>query len=233
MIPQVRLLPFIRPNRIVGAAVAVLGLAVAGTASAQGIGSRADTWEFTVAIPYLASQTVDADGGTEVDVNSDVGLGFGLGYNFDDKLALSVDVAWSSPSYDATIASADTPPAASRRSNGELDTSNWQLNLRYNFMPGSFTPFVSGGLGWTYVDTNIADGPPGASCWWDPWYGNICYSYQETYSDWRFSYNVMAGARWDLNETVFLRAGIGKQWLDLDSGSQDFTGGRVEIGFSM
>lgn len=215
------------------ALVMLLGFTASGIANAQGLSPRTQSWEFMVSVPYVASQSIDADGGSKVDINSSVGMGFGIGYNFDEKLAMSVDVAWNSPSFDATIASSDNPALEERRSNGEMETSNWQINMRYHFMQGAFTPFVSGGLGWAYIDSNIASGPPEFSCWWDPWYGNICYDYQPTYSDWRFSYNAAAGVRFDMNDSVFMRASVGMGWIDLSSGSQDITTGRFEIGFKM
>ncbi len=215
------------------ALVMLLGFTVSGIAHAQGLSSRTQTWEFLVAVPYVAAQSIEATGGSKIDTNSSVGMGFGIGYNFDEKLAMSVDIAWNSPSFDATIVSADDPPLDPRRDNGEMETSNWQINLRYHFMTGAFTPYITGGLGWTYIDSNIAAGPPEISCWWDPWYGNICYDYQPTYSDWRFSYNAAAGVRFDMNESVFMRASVGMGWIDLQGGNQDFTIGRFEIGFRM
>jgi opacity protein-like surface antigen len=147
-------------------------------------------------------------------------------------LALGFDLGWNSPSYDATIVSADTPALANRRSSGELSTSSFHFNLLYNFIAGPITPFVTAGIGSTFVDSNIAYGAPVGSCWYDPYWGYYCDSYQATYSDSRFSYNASVGIRWDLARDAFLRASIGTHWIDMkNSGDQDFTTGRLEIGF--
>lgn len=201
----------------------------ASSAQASDFRSRAETWEFTMQMRGLAEQSWDTPGGSHIDTNSDIGWGFGFGYNFNDHLGLDFDISWNSPSYDAIVAT-DVGP---RHQGGELETSTIQLNLIYNILKGPFTPFVSAGIGSTYVDTNIASGPAGASCWWDPWYGYICYGYQPTYASSRFSYSGAVGVRWDLSRSIFLRAAIGSLWIDMPKGSdQAFTNGRLEIGFS-
>lgn len=200
------------------------------SAQASDFRSRANTWEFTVQMRWLDSQSFGADGGTQISTNADIGWGFGFGYNFNDHLGLDFEIAWNSPSYDAAIVT-DAPSVVNRT--GELQTSSFQVNLIYNFLPGAVTPYVSAGIGSAYIDTNIAAGPPGTSCWWDPWYGYICYGYQPTYADYRFSYGGAVGLRWDMSRQIFLRAAIGTVWIDMPSGGdQSFTNGRLEIGFS-
>jgi len=212
--------------------IAVLGLAATGTAQADTYRSRAERWEFTAQMRYLDAKSMSFPGGSELDVNSDIGWGFGFGYNFNDHLALGVDFGWNSPSYDATIVSADTPPLASRQTGGELSTSSIHVNLLYNFIAGPITPFVTAGVGSTYVDSNVASGLPSSSCWYDPYWGYYCDTYQPTYSDSRFSYNASVGIRWDLARDAFLRASIGSHWIDMkNGGAQDFPFGRLEIGF--
>jgi len=217
---------------LVALLTAVLGLSAANTAQADSYRSRAERWEFTMQMRYLDDKSMSFTGGSEVDVNSNIGWGFGFGYNFNDHLALSMDVGWNSPSYDATIVSADTPPAADRRASGQLSTSSLHLNLLYNFIAGPVTPFVTAGVGTTFIDSNVASGPTSGTCWYDPYYGYYCDSYTPTYSDSRFSYNASVGVRWDMARDVFMRASIGSHWIDMkNSGTQDFTTGRLEIGF--
>ena len=77
----------------------------------------------------------------------------------------------------------------------------------YNILAGNFTPFVTGGMGWTYIDTNIPSGLPENVCWAYPWYGYYCATYVQTQSTTRFSYNVGAGLRLDAGRGVFRAAG--------------------------
>ena len=214
--------------------IAMLGLAAAGAAqAAEAYHSRAERWEFTVQAHPLGSQSIKFNGGSEIDTNSDVGWGFGIGYNFNDHLELSFDINWNSPTYDAKIASATTPGTFTRASS-EMSISNLQFNLFYNFLTGPVTPFVSAGLGSTYIDSNIAYGAPVGTCWWDPWWGYTCTGYQPSYSTNLFSYNASAGVRWDVTRDVFLRAAIGEGWIDWQNGGgkNSFTTTRLEIGFS-
>jgi hypothetical protein len=213
--------------------IAMLGLAATGAAqAAESYRSRAERWEFTVQARPLGEQSIKFNGGSEIDTNSDVGWGFGVGYNFNDHLELSFDITWNSPSYDAKIASADTPGTFTR-ANSELSISNLQFNLFYNFIAGPVTPFVSAGLGSTYIDSNIAYGTPVGSCWWDPYWGYTCSSYQPSYSTSLFSYNTSVGVRWDMSRDVFMRAVIGKSWINWENGGSNdaFTTGRLELGF--
>ena len=43
----------------------------------------------------------------------------------------------------------------------------------------TFTPYVTGGIGYAFIDTNIPDSPPQTACWWDPWWGYVCDTFQE------------------------------------------------------
>ena len=89
-----------------------------------------------------------------------------------------------------------------------------------------------GGIGWTFVDSNIPSGPPEGVCWWDPWYGYVCTAYQNTYTKNYFSYNLGLGARWDVYPGFFLRGSVGWQWMDLGkAGTTDFMGGRLDLGY--
>jgi len=94
------------------------------------------------------------------------------------------------------------------------------------------TPFVMGGVGWAFVDSNIPSGPPQGVCWWDPWYGYVCGYYQNTYTKDYFSYNLGIGARWDVVPDFFLRGSVGLQRVDLGrAGTTDFVGGRLDLGY--
>ena len=67
---------------------------------------------------------------------------------------------------------------------GLKSASNCTATVRftgsYNFSEKEFTPFVTGGLGWTYIDTNIPTGLPENICWAYPWYGYYCTTYVPT-----------------------------------------------------
>jgi hypothetical protein len=190
--------------------------------------SREGRYEITLQPRYLASKTIDFEGGTSIDTDADLGFGMGFGYNITNKFALHLDWSWASSNYQAKIAgTTGTTPAS-----GTLDSSTIALNLSYYFLDGPLTPFVLGGIGWTWVDSNVPSGLPQTGCYWDPWYGYICTSYQETYAKDYFSYSLGLGGRWDVSPGFFLRGSVVWQWMDLGkAGTTAFPGGRLDIGF--
>jgi len=221
-----------KPVFVIAGALVLLAVATLGEAADLGSSyrGRQGRYEITLQPRYIASQTVGFDGGTSVDIDQDLGFGFGFGYNFSNKLALALDWSWASMNYKAKIAQSGTSSTAT--ANGTMDSSTIALNVSYYFLDGPLTPFVTGGIGWTWVDSNIPSGLPTTGCYWDPWYGYICTSYQETYAKDYFSYSLGIGGRWDVSPGFFLRGSIVWQWMDVGTaGTTDFPGGRVDIGF--
>ena len=196
--------------------------------------NREGRYEITLQPRYLASKTLDFGGGTSIETDSDLGFGMGFGYNFTNKFAMHLDWSWASMNYNAKIGTADAGgnPAGTTAASGTLDSSTLAINLSYYFLEGPLTPFVLGGIGWTWVDSNVPSGLPQTGCWWDPWYGYICTSYQETYAKDYFSYSLGLGGRWDVSPGFFLRGSVVMQWMDTGkAGTTDFPGGRLDIGF--
>jgi outer membrane assembly lipoprotein YfiO len=195
---------------------------------------RKGRYEVTLQPRYAVSKDIDGTGGSKLALDPGWGLGLGFGYNFTGKLALHLDGSWTSANYQATIATTDTGgnPTGSTTASGTLDTFSAALNLSYYILDGPLTPFLLGGIGWTFVDSNIPSGPPQGVCWYDPWYGYVCTSYQNTYTRSYFSYNLGLGARWDVTQSFFLRGSAGWQWVDLGkAGTTDFLGGRLDLGY--
>ena len=61
---------------------------------------------------------------------------------------------------------------------------------------------MTAGIGWSWVDTNIATEPPEVGCWWDPWYGYICTSWVNTRTLDGLTYQLGVGARYDFGNNV-------------------------------
>jgi hypothetical protein len=227
----------VRSRSVIVIAGVVMLLAASTFAAAADLTSyrnREGRYEITLQPRYLASKTIDFEGGTSIEIDSDLGFGMGFGYNLTNKFAMHLDWSWASANYQAKIGTTDSAgnPTGTTTASGSLDSSTIALNLSYYFMDGPLTPFVLGGIGWTWVDSNIPSGPPTGSCWWDPWYGYICSSYQNTYAKDYFSYNLGLGGRWDVTPGFFLRGSVVWQWMDVGkAGTTDFPGGRLDIGF--
>jgi len=230
-------------KRLMMISMALVFAAIAGAAlyvpvaEAQGFttvrpGGRGGTWDFFMPLSYSESATINGQGGSSVDLNADWGFGFGFGYNFNDHLQLNGLMAWSSRSYDAKVI---TDTGATQRYSNYLDISTLSLNGVYYMLNGDITPFVSAGVGITYVDTNIQDGPASGACWYDPWWGYVCSSYVETKTENDISYNAGVGVRFDVNRQFGLQAGYYKTWIDISkaSGTPDFDIWRLDFIFRM
>jgi outer membrane assembly lipoprotein YfiO len=193
---------------------------------------RKRRYEITLQPLYVASKTISVDGGSQLELDQGFGLGAGFGYNFTDQFALDLDGSWTRSDYQAKIATSTGGTAGYTTASGTLDVGTLALNLNYYVLKGPLTPFVMAGIGWTLVDSNIPSGPPQGVCWWDPWWGYVCTSYQNTYRKDYFSYNLGLGGRWDLTSNFFLRGSVGWQWINLGkAGTTDFMGGRLDLGY--
>jgi hypothetical protein len=212
-------------------AVGVLAGALMLPSSAQAQGrTRAGSWEFLLPVIYSPSTGFNGEGGSSADLNSDLGFGFGFGYNLNNHLQLGGTVTWSSRNYNATLVNTD---GTTRKAAGSLDSSTLAFNATYYFMPSGFTPFVSGGIGSTFIDTNIPTGQGGTACWWDPWYGQVCDTYTTTKTQTAFSYTAAVGVRLELSRQFSLQGSYNRMWIDYSKGKPEIDGWKLDLVFRM
>jgi opacity protein-like surface antigen len=210
-------------------------MAFVATLAALPVGSalsadRQGTWETRLDITYQNSSDWDFNGGTTAEIDSDTSLLLGLAYHISDQLELGGNVTFGQTDYEADIVG-DTVPDFSVR--GEYESTALTFDATWNFMPGDFSPFVSATAGWSWVDTNIATEPPQTGCWWDPWWGYVCTTFQDTKSLDGFTYGFDVGARYDFTDSFAIHASYRMMWVDLDnaSGTPDIDGFRLGIGW--
>lgn len=190
---------------------------------------RAGKWESTVGLYLTGSESSDGLNNSSLDIDSGYGLGFSAGYNFTQHLALRFDGAWSRADYDAVL---DTENDGLVNISHELSAFNGQFNGVWNILDGAFTPYLQAGIGWTYLDSNVTDGPPSTGCWWDPFWGYICSNFYSTYSETNFSWNVGAGLRYEFGRGMFARGGWEQTHIDGGSGADpSFDAFRFELGW--
>jgi opacity protein-like surface antigen len=194
--------------------------------------SRAGHAEAYAGFRGLFSENVSFPGGTSINTEDDLGFAIGFGQNFNQHFLWSGEFAWSTVDYDGTLVSAEVPAIESRKISGELEVASFSTSATWHFRPGPLTPYASATLGWNFIDSNIAAGPPQIGCWWDPWYGQICAPVQETLSDDSFSYGLGLGIRWDFSYAGFMRFGYQHSWIDIANanGTPQFGGVRLEFG---
>lgn len=182
---------------------------------AQNRADREQTWEFLFDVNYQDSYKVNFEGGSSANTDSDLGFSLGANYHYNNRLQLQFTFDWLRLDYDATIQSGDFPPNPSYGVRGEMESFTPRVNVVLNLLESNFTPYISGGIGWSFIDTNIPQGPPQTGCWWDPWWGYICQTYQNTRDTDELAYQAGVGVRWDVNRGLSLRLGYEKQWIDV------------------
>ena len=188
---------------------------------------RQGTWDFYIPITYAEETTIDGPGGSRADINDDIGVGFGAGYNFNDHFQLGGWFNWNTRSYDATVVRND---GSTFQYGNDMETTTIALNGTYYFLDKNFTPFVSAMVGYTWVDTNIQNGPTTGYCWYDPFWGYTCSYYvpTKTQSDW--TYGGGLGVRYDFNRSFSVQGSYNKSWIDLDTaGTTDFDTWRMDF----
>jgi len=219
-------------TRIRLAILVILSL-LCGAASAQGSAARDKRWEMSLQMIDLQGKNYSFDGGSTARTSNALGWGLGFAYNLNSHLNLGMDWTWVSMDYDATIQPTAGSGQAAFTTRGSADVSSVMFNATYNFLSGPVTPYVAGGIGGAYVDTNIQTGPAQPVCWYYPWYGYYCGTTVPTAANNYFSYVGGAGVRWDASRQIYLRAGATRQWLDASgsSSNEGTTAWRIEIGF--
>ena len=192
---------------------------------------RSQRWEVLLAPQYTLSRNLGFDGGTTAKINDTWGFGLQVGYNFNEHWNLAGIFSWSNPDYQAVVQPAAGNSSPARSISGTLQTNTFALGVTYNILAGPLTPYVDTNVGGTYVNTDIAAGPPVAGCYWDPWFGYICGTAQPTKSDTFLSYGIGGGLRWDINNYFLVRGGVRQQWIDLsNTGTPGFWSFKLDLG---
>jgi len=210
-------------------------MALVAPAAAQAAG-REGSWETTFGVVFQNSSDADFQGGTKAEFDSDTSFVFGLGYHYTDNLEFGGRLGLGTTDYEASIVTdsdGDGSQDGSVDVRGDLESTTLLLDATWNFMSGPFSPFVTGAIGWSWVDTNIATGPPQTGCWWDPWWGYVCTSFQDTKTLDGFTYQLGVGARYDVTDTVAVHGSYRINWIDFDKakGTPDFDGFQLSFGW--
>lgn len=154
-------------------------------------------WDFSVGAIYQESESASGENGSFLNMNSDWGLGISFNYAWTSRFSLGADIDWLSPDYQTLLVSDENPEDSLF-----IDHSASQFNTRikgtFNLTDGPLVPYVQLGIGWTWLDSNVADGPPQTGCWWHPWWGYICSNFYQTYSSTEFTYGGALGLKYNL-----------------------------------
>ncbi|MCU0305216.1 MAG: porin family protein [Thermoanaerobaculales bacterium] len=189
---------------------AVAWIAGATSAVAQ---DREGRWELGLATFYQLGVDVDVEGGSTLSTDDDLGFALSGGYNVTDNFATTFGVGWAGVDYDADVVQDDGTTIGV---SGSYDAFSLWGNAVYYFGDGALSPYIGAGLGWTWIDTNIPNGAPSTGCWWDPWWGYVCYTTYPTKTTDAFTYQATLGLRYQFNYSTFLTVSYTSQWQDFD-----------------
>jgi opacity protein-like surface antigen len=192
-------------------------------------GSRDGRFEASVILAMQSGVDKSSENGSSLDVDSSTGWGISVGWNWTAKLNLQYRLLVNKPKYLAIVIPED-PDQPVLPVDHKMSKLSHQLNFTYNFLDGNITPYLAGGIGWTKIDSNVPNGSVSGGCWWDPWWGYVCWSDWKTYTASKFTYNLGAGVRWDINNFVYSKAAYTREFLDVKSGSLDFDTITLEVG---
>jgi len=160
---------------------AILWTAAFCLSSSAAIAQSRDTgWEFGADVVFQTSQDIGFDNGTTT-FEDDIGLSLYAGYRMSSRLEFQFGLDWSNADYKAEYQPPQLPNTTINI-DSEIEEFTPFAKVNFNFLEGPITPFVSANVGWSFIDTNIPEGQAQVGCWWDPWYGQICTTYQPTRS---------------------------------------------------
>jgi opacity protein-like surface antigen len=190
---------------------------------------EAGRWEARVGAGLANSTDVDFEGGTTAEIDSGVGFLLGVGYHFNERLQFGATFGYDQKDYEVEVAGDE--PGESFTSKGSLDSTSLMVDVIYNVLTGPFTPYVAGGVGWSWVDTNIATEPPEIGCWWHPWYGYVCTSFQDTRTVSGLAYQLGVGMRYDFSDVLAADGAYTMRWVDFENatGTPSFDGVQLNL----
>ena len=166
---------------------------------------------------YLHSENISFNGPTG-SVNTkmdDTGLGgFGFAWHFSDFFSIHTDFMFGSATFSGETPLEHSLGTTHFKQDAFIQTG--RFNVDYNIINRRLTPFITAGIGYQYLETEL-ENTYGTACYWDPWYGYVCYSGH--YSAWEtdFTWNAGAGLRWNITDNLLIKAMAGATWLEYSS----------------
>jgi opacity protein-like surface antigen len=209
----------------------LIGFLFAVSAQSQ---SRPPGWEFRADILYQNQKSAHTNAGSDVNLDTSWGGSLGAAYRFNPFAEVHMLLDLQSINYDGTFVRADLPNVVASVTGGKVDVTTPRVVGVFNFMDNPITPFVSAGIGWSFVHATDPWGHTTVGCWWDPWWGYICSPYSTSYNNDHFAYDIGVGVRWDLTPQFGLRFAYEKHWVDLSgaAGTPNFDQIRIGMQFA-
>jgi opacity protein-like surface antigen len=170
---------------------------------------------------YLHSDDINFEGpyGDVKTKMNDTGLGgFGFAYHFSDFFSVHGDFMFGSATFSGN---APVTPNTTIGFKQDAFIQTGRFNVDYNIINRRLTPFVTAGIGYQYLETELNHGSV-TTCWWDPWWGWVCDTDHVHAWETDFTWNVGGGLRWNVLDGLVVKAMAGATWLEY-SGAHGIT----------
>ena len=193
---------------------------------------RKDRWDFSIMTRYSWSMEHTDDNGSKLDLDSDLGWGFGFSKYVKENFNLGLTFSWHSSYYTATAVGGEGNEGETHTYSNVLSTSAIALYGDYMFGSGKFQPYLTGNMAWARANTNVTADIDGG-CYYYPYVGYVCGAWQsETYGDDSFAYSLGLGLRMSLSASAFIKVGYEHTWTGFDAfDTNDIL--RVDLGFQL
>ena len=172
---------------------------------------------------YLHSDDIKFDGpfGKVPVKMDDTGLGgFGVAFHFNDYISIHGDFMFGNATFSGNFPGENSGQNTFVKQDAFIQTG--RFNVDYNIINRRLTPFITAGIGYQYLETELHNLPEVGYCWWDPWWGYICDVSHPYASQTDFTWNAGAGVRWNVTDNILVKAMVGGNWLEY-SGAHGIT----------
>ncbi|WP_182440072.1 outer membrane beta-barrel protein [Colwellia sp. RSH04] len=105
---------------------------------------RENRWESTFQFVNAQSTDVSGTNGSSLDLDSEYGWGFTLGYNVNAHILVNFDFSSVKPDYQAKLVEGDGDVF---EIDHQMNIYQTQFNVVYHVLKERFTPYVQAGLG--------------------------------------------------------------------------------------
>lgn len=215
------------------AAVLLGAVLVTAAASNPAFAKKTDreyNTEMTLKVGYADRSTWTFDSGADVAPDSAGEWGFGIAYNFSKRVALGVD--FGAANFDYTARIVNQSDGTVKTTTGRAQTYTVAGNATYYFLAKTLTPYITGRIGGTHIDTGSPAAGTINGCYWF-WGGYACSDGDQTDSQWVLNLGAGVGVRWEASRASFIKLGIDRTWLDLPnaSGTPSKDTARLDFGF--
>ena len=160
---------------------------------------RAGSVEAFFSPTYIAAKHLEFSSESAVDFNERLGWNFGLGYNINDYFAASMIFTNSNGTY----------RAQGKDSSGDLKSVTENMyshtmtaEVTYHLFKGPLTPYLSANIGIAFIDTGVLD---------------ESVDYEKHYAYREMSYGAAAGLRYDFENVLYLKGGIGANVVNFNA----------------